>query len=101
MIYTKKCTPLFQALPFPGQAYHLGFYKPQGRPAYVSSLLVTPYIGGFTYALDFQRKPGEMRIYLEGPATDKKVNAAFQELIREMIAGGFIAQENAAENAAA
>ena len=61
--------------------YSVSFHKPAGRPAYVSSLLVKKDNGFITYIIDFKKKAGETTQYINGAATAKKVDAAFQSVI--------------------
>lgn len=81
-----------------GKAYNVYFYKPDGRPAYVKAVQVEPWTDesgarGFTYVIDFKRKPGECQAMIEGPATAKKIAAAFCQVFDALKAGGFIAAD--------
>ena len=77
---------LIKAKHFDGQVYRCYYYKPQGRRAYVHSSLVTPTEHGFTKILDFQAKRGEYHVFIDGRATDAKIDKAFQQLIAKLYA---------------
>lgn len=79
------------------QEYSISYHKPQGRPGYVSSLLVERNGNIITYAIIFRAKPGEYRSTLQGPATPKKITAAFAEVIAALKAGGYIAADFSAD----
>jgi hypothetical protein len=85
----EKGTPSFKAY----------FHKPEGRPAYVCSSRVLAYDGGFISIINFRQKAGELKIYIQGAATAKKIGAAFTELHAAMIAGGYIAADTPAPGA--
>lgn len=77
-------------------AFKVYFYKPQGRPAYVCSSRVLRWADrrGFTSIINYRSKAGEYKATIDGPATAKKIAAAFQQVHAALIAGGHVAADS-------
>jgi hypothetical protein len=77
----------------PGKTWNVYFYKPQGRPAYVTAVEgeYEANDNGFSSFKFVMFQNRSVKEPITGPATDKKKKAAFDSLVAKMKADGLIA----------
>lgn len=78
----------------PGKAWWIVVHgKERGRPGYASATEVTPSADGHGFSFELFGDTRRLRVGIDGPATERKKNAAVAELMNQLRRMGAIAEE--------